>query len=95
MQLLEQANERVNDEARDRFVAGVEAARIGTAAAWNKRAESSWRSARSRTTSRATHRRQRGLSGAALEQAVMQLRQMDPGMVALPGETPRRIRRKR
>jgi len=40
-------------------------------------------------------RGQPGLTGAALEQAVMHMRQIDPGLVALPGEPVRRMKAKR
>lgn len=80
MAILDEAAERVAELERSRFEAAVEAARIGTAAAWNKRAASSWRSRRQRRPGPRTGGTS-GLTDAALEKAVAQIMARDPGLV--------------
>lgn len=69
----------------------VEAVRVGTVAALDKKAAAKWRSQRNRLKSKRARPKGDPLEGAALEQAVMQIAMRDPGLVALPGVEPRRM----
>lgn len=82
------------DQLVTEFDAHVEAVRIGTAAALDRKAAASWRSQRGKHKAKRRRTKAQGLSGGALEQAVMQIAMRDPGMVAMPGEEPRRMRAK-
>lgn len=77
------ASERIEERERGRFEASVEATRIGTVAAFDKRAATRWRGFVARAKRQSSMRGAKGLTGAGLEQAVMRIAQLDPGLVAV------------
>jgi hypothetical protein len=80
---FDMAAERIEERDRGSFELAVEAARIGTAAAWSRDAASSWRSSRSRLRAKSSKPAEPGLTGEALEAAVMAIAMRDPGIVAM------------
>lgn len=72
---LEPAQERRRRSARVEFENAVEAVRIGTIIARNRKALSKWNSSRRRD--------QKGKTGAALEHAVMSLQMRNPEYVVV------------
>lgn len=72
---LDAASERLEERHRAEFDGWVEAVRVGTIFAHDNKQYGKWRSR--------PHpgRQQRGLTGAALEQAVMRIAAMFPGQV--------------
>jgi hypothetical protein len=76
---LDAAEERIETQHRSEFEGWVEAVRIGYIFARDGKQHARWRS------STRTRGRQRGLTGAALEQAVMRIAAMFPSNVQIGG----------
>jgi hypothetical protein len=77
---LDAAQERLEAQQRAEFDGWVEAIRAGTIFAHDDKQYSKWR-----TRPRKGARQQRGLTGAALEQAVMRIASIFPGQVEIGG----------
>jgi hypothetical protein len=76
------AQDRLDQEHRVAFSDAVESVRIGTVIASNARAARTWRLEQKRAASREV-RGETGLSGAALEQAVMAIAGRSPEYVVI------------
>jgi hypothetical protein len=77
---LDAAQERLEAQQRAEFDGWVEAVRAGTIFAHDDKQYGRWR-----TRPRKSARQQRGLTGAALEQAVMRIASIFPGQVEIGG----------
>ena len=77
---LDAAQERLEVRQRNDFEGWVEAVRIGYIFARDGKQYTRWR-----TSSRSRSKHQRGLTGAALEQAVMRIASMFPANVEVAG----------
>jgi hypothetical protein len=78
------AGRRMEREARVAFDDAVEAVRVGTITARDQRALNRWRTAQRRAEAKA-QQGSAGLTGAALEQAVMALALRSPEYVVIRG----------
>jgi hypothetical protein len=77
---LDAATERIESQQEAEWATAVESVRVGTIFAHDGKQYSRWRT---RTTNRS--KGSRGLTGAALERAVMRIADMFPGQVQVGG----------
>ena len=80
---FDSAHDRLDSERRGRFVDSVEAVRVGTVAAHDQKAADRWVASRDGIAGQPA--RGRGLSGAALERAMMQLAASKPDLFVWGG----------